>query len=309
MPQRTLRIGTRRSRLALWQTQHVAGLLEAAWNELSCDTIPFVTQGDQTLDRPLPDIGGKGLFTAELEQALLAGEIDLAVHSLKDLPIQNATGVTLGAITARADVRDALVCTDSMWTLATLPHGAAVGTSSLRRRAQLLAVRPDLEIRSIRGNVETRIRKVRAGEYQATLLAAAGLQRLSLQGEASEWLPLDVLLPAPGQAALAVQCRAGDEATLACLAAIDNATTREEVGAERAFLAGLGGGCSAPVAAYAQCVRGDRDIHYRLRGLVADVDGRRILRLEDEGPDGHALGLRLAQQAMTQGAQEMLANG
>ena len=244
-------IGTRTSRLALWQSQHVADLLVAVRPGLRIALQPFVTHGDKILDRPLPEIGGKGLFTAELEQALLNGNIDLAVHSLKDLPVEQPPGLTLGAIIRRGDVRDCVIAKHG-WTLATLPAGAVVGTSSPRRRAQIEAMRLDLDIRSVRGNVETRARKALEGEYDAVILAAAGVQRLELENLVTEWLPADVLLPAPGQGALAVQCRAGNEPLLSLLAEIDDADTRLATAAERRFLDLLGGGCAAPVAALAQ---------------------------------------------------------
>jgi hydroxymethylbilane synthase len=202
-----LTLGSRTSALAMWQSRHVMDTLQTVWPGLECTIEPFVTQGDKTLDRPLPEIGGKGLFTLELENGLREGRIDLAVHSLKDLPVDDAPGLTLGAILGRADVRDVLVAKNGQ-TLDTLPPGAVVGTSSLRRQAQLLARRPELTVRSIRGNVETRIHKALHGDYDATLLAGAGVTRLGLDAHISQWLALDVMLPAPGQGALAVQCRA-----------------------------------------------------------------------------------------------------
>lgn len=295
-------VGSRTSKLALWQTNHVIARLQAAWPDLNCRLQPFTTRGDQTLHIPLPQIGGKGLFTAELEQALLAGEIDLAVHSLKDLPVANTPGLTLGAITSRADVRDVLVSAAN-WTLDALPMGAVVGTSSIRRQAQLWAVRPDLTVRSIRGNVDTRLHKVEAGEYDAAVLAAAGLSRLELGQGISQLLPLEQMMPAPGQGALAVQCRADDAPTLTRLRAIHDALTLAAVTAERAFLAGLGGGCSAPVAAYAAVTAGV--IH--LRGLVAMPDGTQLVRVAGQGEDAAALGRQLARQALAEGAQEILA--
>lgn len=301
-PTHTLTIGSRTSKLALWQTNHIVVLLKAAWPGLLCRVQPFVTRGDQTLHIPLPQVGGKGLFTAELEEALLAHEIDLAVHSLKDLPVADTPGLALGAISSRADARDALVC-PSGWTLETLPVGAVVGTSSTRRQAQLLAARPDLAIRSIRGNVDTRLRKVQEGEYDAAVLAAAGLLRLELAGAISQRLPLAQMLPAPGQGALAVQCRADDALTLSLLQAVHDPTTQAAVSAERAFLAGLGGGCAAPIAAYAAVSAGV--IH--LQGLVAAPDGTQLVRVAGQGEDAAALGRQLAQQALTAGAQEVLA--
>ncbi len=302
---RALTVGTRTSRLARWQTDHIIQRLQTAWPTLNCRNLPFVTKGDKTLDRPLPEIGGKGLFTAELEAALRSGEIDLAVHSLKDLPIENAAGLALGAITSRADVRDGLVARNG-WTLATLPAGARVGTSSLRRQAQLLAVRPDLNVQSIRGNVDTRIRKVLQGDYHAAVLAIAGLERLALTEVVTEWLPLTVMLPAPAQGALAVQCRADDAPTLALLAAIDDAVVRSAVTAERSFLTGLGGGCSAPVAAYAQYASSGPPV-IQMTGLVASPDGKVAVRVTGSGDKPERLGTQLAQQALRQGAREILA--
>ena len=259
-------LGTRASPLARAQTERVAASLRAAWPGLVCEARPIVTRGDRTQrsGEPLPAIGGKGLFTAELEQALRAGEIDLAVHSLKDLPTEEAAGIVLGAVCQREDVRDCLVARDGL-TLAALPARAVVGTSSLRRAAQLRALRPDLEVRSVRGNVDTRIRKVREGELDAVLLAAAGIHRLGLEDAVTEWLPPEVMLPAPGQGALAVQCREGDEALLALLAAIDDPAARAATAAERGFLRALGAGCTAPVAAYAELAPA------RLAGVEAAV--------------------------------------
>ncbi len=297
----TLVTGSRTSALAMWQSRHVMDALQAAWPGLECRVEPFVTQGDKTLDRPLPEIGGKGLFTLELEIGLREGRIDLAVHSLKDLPVDDAPGLALGAIVGRADVRDVLVAKEGR-TLDELPAGAVVGTSSLRRQAQLLARRPELLVRSIRGNVETRIHKALHGEYDATLLAAAGVIRLGLDGQISDWLPLDVMLPAPGQGALAVQCRADDERALGLLAAIHNGEVAQAVTAERAFLSSLGGGCSIPVGAYATVSNGT--IH--LAGLVAAVDGSRMIRVAGSGPSPHELGASLAEEAKSQGALELI---
>lgn len=298
---KSLTLGSRTSTLAMWQSRHVMDALQAAWPGLGCAIEPFVTQGDKTLDRPLPEIGGKGLFTLELENGLREGRIDLAVHSLKDLPVDDAPGLTLGAIVGRADVRDVLVAKNGM-TLDTLPAGAVVGTSSLRRQAQLLALRPELTVHSIRGNVETRIHKALHGEYDATLLAGAGVTRLGLDTNISEWLALDVMLPAPGQGALAVQCRTDDEATRQFLAAIHNEAVAQAVTAERAFLSGLGGGCSIPVGAYATVSGGT--IH--LTGLVAAVDGSRMIRVEGSGTSALELGASLAESAKAQGALELI---
>jgi hydroxymethylbilane synthase len=295
-------IGTRGSALACRQTALVTELLRAAWPGLECEERRIVTSGDRTQQsgEPLPEIGGKGLFTAELEQGLRDGELDLAVHSLKDLPTEDPEGVVVGAICLREDVRDCLVSQAEV-LLAVLPAGAVVGTSSLRRVAQLHALRPDLELRSIRGNVDTRIRKVRDGEFDAALLAAAGLRRLGLEREVSEWLPPETMLPAPGQGALAVQCRGDDERVLALLAAIDEPEARATTTAERAFLRELGGGCAAPVAAYAK----PNDGQVELEGLVASPDGQNIVRVSGKG-EPETVGERLAREALEAGADRIL---
>ena len=305
----TLRLGTRTSRLAMWQAHWVADALRRSWPGLSVELVEFVTEGDRTLDKPLPEIGGKGLFTVELEAALLAGRIDLAVHSLKDLPTDDPAGLTVGATTERADVRDAWI-SPSGAGLADLPRGATVGTSSLRRGAQLLRRRPDLVIRSIRGNVETRIRKVHDGGYDAGVLALAGLERLEIADRAAAVLDLDTMLPAPGQAALGVQVRADDADVLRHVAALDHPETRASVTAERAFLAGLGGGCSAPIAAYAR-VEGGR---LAVRTRVVSTDGARVVEVDADGPFdpadaavcGSGLGLDVANRALAEGALALL---
>ena len=298
---KSLTIGTRTSRLALWQANTIKEQLERQWPNLTCRLEPFVTQGDKTLDKPLPEIGGKGLFTAELEAALRDGRIDLAVHSLKDLPIEDAPELTNGAVSSRADVRDVLIAKNG-WTLETLPQGTVVGTSSLRRKAQLLLYRPDLTIRSIRGNVDTRIRKVSADDYDAIVLAAAGVTRLGLDINISDWLSLAVMLPAPGQGAMAVQCRREDEQTRTLLTAVHDNVSGRCVTAERAFLGALGGGCSLPVGAYAHIIE---DVIF-LVGLVASEDGRQVIRVEAQGREPETLGTEVAEQAIDQGALGLL---
>jgi hydroxymethylbilane synthase len=301
-----LTFATRPSTLARWQTQWVIHALQGIYPDLVCEEKVITTKGDKILDKPLPEIGGKGLFTQELETELLSGAVHCAVHSLKDLPVQNPNGLIIGCIPIRADVRDALISRDG-YTLASLPQNAVVGTSSLRRAAQLLAARPDLKTESLRGNVDTRLRKALDGQYDAIVLAGAGLTRLGLGAHVTEWLPLDVMLPAPGQGALAVQCRADDETTLGLLAALDDESTRSTVTAERAFLSGLGGGCAVPVAAYAETVIRPQAPGIRLTGLVLSVDGKKSIRVTGEGTDALQLGKELAQQAISQGAGEILA--
>lgn len=300
----TLTIGTRKSTLALWQTNYVARALEETGPDVVCEIKHFVTKGDQTQQAgiPLPEIGGKGLFTWELENALRTDEIQLAVHSLKDLPVEDADGLLIGAVPPRANVQDVLVAQNG-WILDTLPLGAVVGTGSKRRAAQLLAARPDLEIRSIRGNVETRMRKVLEEKlYDATILAAAGLERLGLTENITQYLPIDIMLPAPGQGALAVQCRLDNEPVQQLLDEIHDVDSYGAVTAERMFLSGLGGGCSAPVAAYAEVTDGE----IFLRGLVASADGQQMIRVSDYGRDPHELGQQLAQEALENGAAEMM---
>ncbi len=298
----TVTFATRPSRLARWQTRHIAELLTAAAPELKTEEVVITTTGDRNLDQPLPEIGGKGLFTQELEAALRSGQVDMAVHSLKDLPVADAAELVVGAIPRRARPNDALVCLTAHQRLDQLPLAARVGTSSLRRQAQLLLLRPDLKVVPVRGNVDTRISKVLAGTYDALVLAAAGLERLGLAEHIAALLPLETMLPAPGQGALAVQCRRDDHATLQRLAAIDHPPTRAAVEAERAFLEALGGGCSLPVGAHAE-FRAGRLV---LRGVVIAPDGTRPIRVRGEGSQPRALGFRLAEQALKQGAAEVL---
>ena len=300
----TLRLGTRGSALARWQTDYIAARLTAVWPGLVVEIAVLHTQGDRVLDKPLPLIGGKGLFTAELEAALHSGAIDLAVHSLKDLPTELPPGIVIGAIPVRAAVEDVLI-SRSAAPLAALPPGAVVGTSSRRRAAQLLHAYPHLRTADIRGNVDTRIRKALDpdGPYDAILLAAAGVERLARGDAITERLPLDLMLPAPGQGALAVQCR-DDAPVCALLAPLDDAATRAAVTAERAFLSGLGGGCSVPVAAFAELVDG----RLHLRGRVASLDGRAFVDVAGDAlpEDAVALGDALAAQALSQGAAQLL---
>ena len=296
---------TRPSSLARWQTQWIIQVLKNIHRDLECEEKVITTQGDKILDKPLPEIGGKGLFTQELESELLSGAVHCAVHSLKDLPVENPAGLMIGCIPVRAEVRDALISLNG-YTVARLPKNASVGTSSLRRAAQLLALRPDLRIQSLRGNVDTRLRKAKEGQYDAIILAGAGLTRLGLDQHVTEWLPLDMMLPAPGQGALAVQCRADDHVTLDLLATLDDESTRKAVTAERAFLSGLGGGCALPVAAFAN-IKNRMSTVVSLTGLVIAENGTLAIKVAGEGLNGLKLGKELAQQAISQGANEILA--
>jgi hydroxymethylbilane synthase len=298
---------TRPSALARWQTQWVMNALQNIHRDLECEEKIITTQGDKILDKPLPEIGGKGLFTQELESELLSGAVHCAVHSLKDLPVENAAGLTIGCIPARAEVRDALISARGH-TISTLPVNASVGTSSLRRAAQILSVRPDLRTESLRGNVDTRLRKALDGQYDAIILAGAGLTRLGLDKHVTEWIPLDVMLPAPGQGALAIQCRADDQTTLSLLAALEDDSTRKAVTAERAFLSGLGGGCFVPVAAYGN-IKDPTSNVITLTGLVGSIDGKQMIKVSGEESNALELGKHLADEAIAQGANEILALG
>lgn len=300
-PTHALRGGTRRSPLARWQTTRIRDALRQ--RGVPSDEIAITTAGDRVLDRPLPEIGGKGLFTDALEEALRAGAIDFAVHSLKDIPIEPSPDIVVAAVCLRTDPRDVLIAREGH-TLRTLPPGATVGTSSNRRIAQLLAVRPDLTVLPLRGNVDTRVRKAQRGEYDGIVIAAAGVERLGLNDAITECLPLEVMLPAPGQGALAVQCRAADRSTRALLAALDDPDTRAATGTERAFLAELGGGCAAPIAALAEVSGGT----LYLTGLVADLGGTKVVRVTGTCPagEGPRLARRLADQAIQRGARDLL---
>ncbi|MAU09068.1 MAG: hydroxymethylbilane synthase [Anaerolineaceae bacterium] len=305
MKSNIVKLGTRGSQLARWQTDHVASLLCGAFPDLKIRQVVISTRGDQVLDTPLPLVGGKGLFTAELEASLRSGDIDFAVHSLKDLPTDDPDGLTIGAIPQRADPADVLV-SRSGYTLDTLPQGAVIGTSSTRRAAQLRNFRPDLQMHDIRGNINTRVKKGldSDGPYDAIVLAKAGLSRLGMGDFISQILPFDIMLPAPGQGALGVQCR-DDEQSLSILGQIQHAPTTTEVTAERAFLAALGGGCSVPVAAYALK---QVDGSYLLTGRVSSPDGQSQITVEIIfAPDDAAqAGATLAQNAIAQGADALL---
>lgn len=299
-----LTFATRPSALARWQTQWVINSLQEIYPDLECEEKVITTSGDKILDKPLPEIGGKGLFTQELESELFRGYVHCAVHSLKDLPVEPPMGLTIGCIPARGEVRDVLISANGD-TLATLPTAVSIGTSSLRRAAQILRRRPDVKIESLRGNVDSRLRKVIDGQYHGIILAGAGLTRLGLDKHVTEWLSLDVMLPAPGQGALAVQCRTDDQTTLNLLSALDDEFTRKAVTAERAFLSGLGGGCAVPVAAYA--VTSHQLSVISLHGLVASLDGKDMIRVKERGNEPVELGHRLAQEAASRGAMEILA--
>jgi hydroxymethylbilane synthase len=298
-----LRIATRKSPLALWQARHVAELLARRHPELETSLVEMTTAGDRFLQAPLAAIGGKGMFIKEIEGALLEGSADLAVHSLKDVTAQVPRQLCIAALPVRDDPRDAFLSPSGV-RLRDLPLGASVGTSSLRRQCQLLERRPDLRIVSLRGNVQTRLRRMREQNLTGVVLAAAGLRRLQLEGEITELLDPEVSLPAVGQGALAIECRADDEEILSLLAPLDDADTRASVTAERSFLSELEGGCRIPLAGYATLSDGT----LRVRGLVGSPDGKTVVRGEQTGPSRAAaeLGRALAQDIASRGGREIL---
>ena len=300
----TIRIATRKSPLALWQAHFVQSRLQQLYPQLRVELLPMSTKGDKILDSPLAKVGGKGLFVKELEQAILAGDADIAVHSMKDVPVEFPERLGLTIICERDDPRDAFV-SSRFTSIAELPAGSRVGTSSLRRQCQLRAQRPDLQVIDLRGNVNSRLAKLDAGEYDAILLAAAGLKRLGLHERISALLPAELSLPANGQGAVGIECRLDDNELLSLLAPLEHPQTRQRVLAERAMNRALQGGCQVPIGAYAE-LEGDT---LWLRGLVGFPDGSRILRAELRGTasEPEALGQALAEQLLTQGAAELLA--
>jgi hydroxymethylbilane synthase len=299
-----LRIATRRSKLALWQAEHVAALLRRAHPGIGIELVPLTTQGDRIQDRSLAAIGGKGLFIKELEIALQEQRADIAVHSMKDVPAEIPPEFMIAAVLERVDARDALVARNGVAGLEDLPPGARVGTSSLRRQAQLCAARPDLRIEMLRGNVDTRLRRLDAGDLDAILLACAGLMRLGLESRIGARLDPKLCLPAVGQGIIGIECRGADACTRALLQALEDAGTRQALEAERAFAARLAGSCQSPIAAYAQ-LQGER---LSLEGLVAEPDGSRVLRdgVQGSAAQGVALGEQLAERLLAAGAGALL---
>ncbi|WP_035479594.1 hydroxymethylbilane synthase [Aliagarivorans marinus] len=300
----TLRIATRKSPLAMWQAEFVKARLEAEHSGLSVELLPMSTKGDKILDTPLAKIGGKGLFLKELENAMLDGRADIAVHSMKDVPMEFPDGLGLYCICEREDPRDAFVSNDYP-SLDALPQGAIVGTSSLRRQCQLLKLRPDLQIKDLRGNVNTRLAKLDAGEYHAIILASAGLLRLEMQQRIADYLSPDTLLPAGGQGAVGIECRSDDERLHTLLAPLNDADTSIRVKAERALNHRLQGGCQVPIACFAE-LDGPQ---LRLRALVGAIDGSRVIEDEIHGPAEQAeqLGVSLAERLLSAGADKILA--
>lgn len=300
---KSLKIATRQSPLALWQAEHIRTRLTALYPDLTVELVKFVTQGDKILDTPLAKIGGKGLFVKELEAALLDGRADLAVHSMKDVPMHLPEGLTLAVTCEREDPLDAFV-SNQYPHFDTLPQGAKVGTSSLRRKCQILQQRPDLEIIDLRGNVGTRLAKLDDGMYDAIILASAGLKRLGLSDRIRHSLAASLSLPAVGQGALGLECRADDAELLQLIGPLQHAETSVCVRAERAFNAYLEGGCQVPIAGYATLVQGQ----LQMEGRVGSVDGQTLLKEIIVGPaaDAEQLGEQLAQRLLAQGAGELL---
>ncbi|WP_139490231.1 hydroxymethylbilane synthase [Brevibacillus dissolubilis] len=302
------KVGSRRSMLALTQTNQVIDQLKELDPNASFEVHEIVTKGDRIVDVTLSKVGGKGLFVKEIEQSLLDKETDLAVHSLKDMPSELPEGLTIGAIPKRVDPRDVLISKDGK-TLDELPEGAIVGTSSLRRSAQLLAYRPDLKIEAIRGNIDTRIRRLKEDNFDAIILAAAGLERVKWNGTITQFLPVEISLPAVGQGALSIECREDDEEMMALLSRYDHLPTRLAVTAERAFLAKMQGSCQVPIGAYATVEEASDAANptITITGMVGSPDGLQMFKETLTGTDPVALGEQLGQMLLDQGANEVLA--
>ncbi len=294
-----LRIGSRGSQLALWQANHIAGLLRARGHQIEIEIIK--TTGDKITDVALAKVGTKGMFTKEIEEALAAGQVDLAVHSLKDLPTELPAGFELAAVTTRQHPNDVFLSI-KYDSISDLPMGARVGTSSLRRQAQLRVLRPDLDIHPLRGNVDTRIRKLEEGDYDAIVLAAAGLNRLGRTELVRETIATETMCPAAGQGALGIEIRSGDSAIREHLRFLDDRDARRTTACERALLNSLGGGCQVPIGAFAEVVDGK----LQLRAVVARPDGSRLLREIQSGDDAEQLGARVGKALLVKGAEEIL---
>jgi hydroxymethylbilane synthase len=294
-----LRIGSRGSQLALWQANHISALLHACGHEVEIEIIK--TTGDKITDVALAKVGTKGMFTKEIDEALAEGRVDLAVHSLKDLPTAVSAGFEIAAITQRENPRD-VFCSRKYKSIDELPHGARIGTSSLRRQAQLKAVRPDLEVHSLRGNVDTRLRKLEAGEYDAVILAAAGLNRLGKTELVRQVVSVEIMCPAAGQGALAIEIRADDSGTRQLLAFLDDTTARATTTCERALLNKLGGGCQVPIGAFAEV----RDGRLHLDAIVARPDGTKLLRESQDGSDPVRLGEAVGEALLRRGGDAIL---
>lgn len=303
MSEEILRIATRKSQLALWQAHYVSRMLQHYHPELKIELVTMTTQGDIILDTPLAKVGGKGLFVKELETGMLEGRADIAVHSMKDVPVEFPPGLHLPVICPREDPRDAFV-SNNYASLDALPQGARLGTSSLRRQSQIAAIRPDLKIVDLRGNVNTRLQKLDDGNYDAIILAAAGLKRLEFEARITQFIETDICLPAIGQGAVGIECRSDDARINNLIAPLNDSKTQIRVLAERAMNKRLQGGCQVPIAGYAEFEQG----LIMLRGLVAQVDGKKIIRGDIAGPPENAeeLGLVLAEDLLSRGADKIL---
>ncbi len=308
MNKNIVRIATRKSALALWQAEYVKAQLEHFHPGITVELVPMTTKGDIILDTPLAKVGGKGLFVKELEVAMLENRADIAVHSMKDVPVEFPEGLGLEIICPREDPRDAFV-SNTIKSFAELPQGAIVGTSSLRRQCQIKALRPDLDIRDLRGNVNTRLKKLDEGQYDAIILAAAGMIRLEMPERIQEFIEPEVMLPANGQGAVGIECRTDDETIKALLAPLGCETTRIRVLAERAMNRALEGGCQVPIGSYAVIQEQGNEKQVFLRGLVGAIDGSEILQNEVTGTceNAETLGQELAKQLLDQGADKILA--
>ncbi len=298
-----IRIATRKSPLALWQAEHVRHRLEEYYPGIQIELVTMTTKGDKILDTPLAKVGGKGLFVKELENGLLEGRADIAVHSMKDVPVDFPPGLNITVILAREDPRDAFV-SGKYPNIEDLPQGAVLGTSSLRRQSQIRAMRPDLEITDLRGNVGTRLSRLDKGEYDAIVLACAGLKRLALTSRVTRPLEIEEMLPAIGQGSIGIECRDADDRVLSLVQALDDNDTHVCTRAERAFNHRLQGGCQAPIAGHAQLADGI----ITLRGMVGSVDGRQLIRgtISGQAADAHRLGKELAEDVLSRGAAEIL---
>lgn len=298
-----IRIATRESALALWQAEYVKELLQSHFPDLQVEIVGITTRGDKILDKPLSKVGGKGLFVKELETALFEGTADIAVHSMKDVPMQLPDGMSIATICERADPRDAFVSNDYQ-NLEALPSGAKLGTSSVRRKSQISALRPDLDYVDLRGNVGTRLRKLDEGNYAAILLAVAGLERLELSDRITYKFPVETSIPAAGQGAVGIECRSDDQETLSMLQLLNHEPTFMCVSAERAMSRSLNANCEAPVAAYAQLI----GKNLNLVGLVARLDGSQIMidKMAGDASQAEQLGIQLADKLIAQGALELL---
>ncbi len=298
-----IRIGTRKSKLALWQANYIASQLKKHYPDIQVELVKIVTKGDKILDVPLAKVGGKGLFVKEIEEAMLRNEIDIAVHSLKDVPTYFPEGLGLVAITEREDPRDAFLSVKYS-SIDEMPEGAVLGTSSLRRKAQIMLKRGDLEIRDLRGNVDTRIRKLEEGQYDGIILAYAGLKRLGLEGKVRQVFEPDFMIPAVAQGFLGIEARLDDEETRKIVSVLNHRESEIRAKAERAFLKTLEGGCQVPLAAYSE-IDGDK---LKITGFVSDLEGKRVFRDSMEGPPEEAerIGTALAEKLLDMGARQVL---